>query len=98
MTNKLETQVISKASMFVNRFHHEILYKTLPYAINLVKHAIYFFLTVVILWFMIRLTEFLFPNLPLAVKILVYTSEAIVIIHFAKENIFEIINILLSRK
>ncbi len=59
-----------------------------PYTINLVKHAVHFSLTIFILWFMIKLIELLFPNIPLVVKILVYISETIIIVHFAKENLF----------
>jgi hypothetical protein len=63
-----------------------------PYTINLVKHAFHFSLTISILWFMIKLTELFFPNIPIEVKILVYISETIIIIHFAKENLYNISN------
>lgn len=84
MANKIENPEIIKTSI-----HHDIWVKTCPYTINLVKHTILFFLTILIIWFTIKLTELLFPNLPFAVKILVYLSEVALIIHFAKESIFE---------
>lgn len=85
MANKIENQEISKTSI-----RHDIWVKTCPYTINLVKHTIFFFLTILIIWFTIKLTELLFPNLPFAVKILVFISEVALIIHFARESIFEI--------
>ena len=57
------------------------------YMFDLIKHAIYFSLTIVIIWLMLRFTEHLFQNIPLVIKILIYISEIIIIIHFAKENI-----------
>lgn len=66
-------------------FHHDIWIKTCSYTINLVKHALLFLLTISIIWCTIKFTELLFPNLPFAVKILLYISEAVFVIHFAKE-------------
>lgn len=65
---------------------HGIWDKICPYMINLVKHAVLFFLTILIIWFTIKFTEVLFPNIPFAVKILLDISEVASIIQFAKES------------
>jgi len=89
MNNEMKNSVLSKTYIFIEWIHHDIWNKTYPYAINLVKHAILFSITILILKFMIELTGLLFPNIPFIVKILIYISELIIIIHFAKENIFK---------
>lgn len=81
MTNKIKYPEIIKTSI-----HHDIWIKTCPFTINLVKHTVLFFLTILIIWFTIKFTELLFPNFPFAVKILLYISEVALIIHFAKES------------
>lgn len=65
---------------------HDILVKTCPYTINLVKHTVLFFMTILIIWFTIKFTEILFPNFPFAVKILLYISEVALLFHFARES------------
>lgn len=87
MTNKIETPEILKTSI-----HHDIWIKTCPYTINLVKHGVLFFVTISIVWFTIKFTELLFPNLPFTVNVLLYFSELAIIILFARESIFEILS------
>lgn len=86
MENK-KNLVTSKASIFIEKIYHDIFDETYPFAINLVKHTIQFSLAILLLWFMIKLAEFVYPNIPFAVIILVYVSEIIIIVHFVKENI-----------
>lgn len=81
MVNKIENPEILKTSI-----RHDIWVKTCPYTINLVKHTVLFFLTILIIWFTIKFTELLFSNLPFAVKILLYISEVALIIHFTSES------------
>lgn len=73
---------------FIDWIRQDFLSKNSPYMFNLIKHAIYFSLTILIIWFMMKLTEYLFPNIPLEIKILIWISEITIIFHFAKENIF----------
>ncbi len=84
MASKKENPVIPNTSI-----HRDIWVKTCPYTIDLFKHTIHLFLTILIIWLTIKLTEFLFPNLPFAIIILIYLSEVALIIHFARESILE---------
>lgn len=70
----------------MNKIHHDIWDQTRPSVVNLYKHAILFCLTISVLWIMIQLTDLLFPNMPMAVKIIAYISETALIFHFAKDN------------
>ena len=83
-----ENLVISKTSILIEKIHHDIFDETYLFAIDLVKHTIQFSLAISLLWFMIKLTELIFPNIPFAVEILVYISEIIIIVHFVKKNIY----------
>lgn len=68
------------------KFHQDVWDKIRPSVVNLFKHAILFCFNISVLWVMIQLTDLLFPNIPLAVKIIAYTSETAMIFHFAKET------------
>jgi len=83
---KLMTIKIKYPEIIKKSIHHDIWVKTGPYTINLVKHTVLFFLTLLIIWFTIKFTELLFPNLPFAVKMLLFISEVALIIHFARES------------
>jgi|GEM_PF-6210404 len=60
---KLMTIKIKYPEIIKKSIHHDIWVKTGPYTINLVKHTVLFFLTLLIIWFTIKFTELLFPNL-----------------------------------
>ncbi len=83
---KISETTYIKLEIQLESIYHKILVKTCLYTINLVKHTVFFFLTILIVWFTIKFTELLFPNLPFVVKILLYISEVALIIHFAKES------------
>ncbi len=90
MNNETERANPTASRQFIDWIHLNLMSNNCPYIYDLIKHAIYFSLTILIIWFMIKLTEYLFPNIPLAIKILVYISEIIIIIHFAKEVLVNI--------
>lgn len=81
MANKIKNPEIIKTSIQYN-----IWIKTWPYTINLLRHTVLFFVTIFVIWFTIKFTELLFPNLPFAVRILLYISEVALIIHFTMES------------
>jgi hypothetical protein len=83
---KISETTYIKVEIQLESIYHEILVKTCPYMINLVKHTVFFFLTILIIWFTIKFTELLFPSLPFVVKILLLISEVALIIHFARES------------
>lgn len=87
MNNKTEKGNPAASRKFIDWIRQDISNKNCSYMFNLIKHTIYFSLTIFIIWFMMELTEHLFPNIPLAIKILICISEIIIIFHFAKENI-----------
>jgi hypothetical protein len=68
------------------KIHREIWKETRRPVIDISRHIIIFCLNIVGLWVMIHLTDFLFPDIPLAVKALAYLSEIGIIVHFAKDN------------
>lgn len=90
MNNEIERENPTASRQFIDWIRLDLMSQNCPYIYDLFKHAIYFSLTILIIWFMIKLTENLFPNIPLAIKILVYISEIITIIHFAKEVLVNI--------
>lgn len=90
MNNETERENPTTSRQLIDWIHLDLMSKNYPYIYNLIKHAFYFSLTIFIIWFMIKLTENLFPNIPLAIKILVYISEIIIIIHFSKEVLVNI--------
>lgn len=71
----------------MTKIHQDIWNKTRPSAIDLFKHVAIFCFTIISLWFMIQLTDILFPNMPLAVKIIAYFSELTLTVHFVKDSI-----------
>ncbi len=75
----------------MSKIHHDIYNKVRPYTINLGKHFILLFLTIVTIWLTDELIDFLFQNTPTSVKILVFISDIVIIIHFARENIQDLI-------
>jgi predicted metallopeptidase len=87
MKKKIERGNPAASREFIDWIRQNILDKNPSYIFNLIKHAFYFSLTILIIWYMIKLTEHLFSNIPLAIKILIFISEIIIIFHFAKENI-----------
>lgn len=87
MNNKTERRNPAASREFIDWIRQDLLNKNDPYIFNLIKHAICFSLTILIIWLMMKFTEHLFPNIPLAIKILIFISEIIIIFHFAKENI-----------
>ena len=87
MNNKNERGNPAASRNLIYWIRQDFLNNFFSYLFNLIKHAIYFSLTICIIWFMMELTDYLFPNIPLAITILIYISEIIIIFHFAKENI-----------
>ncbi len=90
MNNETERENPTASRQFIDWIHLNLMNNNYPYIYDLIKHGIYFSLTILIIWFMIKLTEYLFPNIPLAIKILVYISEIMIIILFAKEVLVNI--------
>jgi len=83
---KTRTLQIKNSEIIKTPIYHDIWVKTCPYTINLGIHTILFFLTIFIIWIISKFTELLFPNLPFAVRILLYISEVALIIHFTMES------------
>jgi hypothetical protein len=88
MNNKIERRNPAASREYMDLIRQDFLRKNSPYIPNLIKHSIYFSLTILSIWFMMKLIEFLFPNIPIVIKILISISEIIIIFHFIKENIF----------
>ena len=68
------------------KIHREIWKKVRHPIIEMSRHIIVFCLNIIGLWIMIQLTDILFPDIPIAVKMLAYLSEIGMVVHFAKDN------------
>jgi len=69
----------------------EICGRVCLYLINLSKEFICFFLTVLSLWLISILIDFLFPNPSITVRILELISYIATIIHFTREHVYDLI-------
>lgn len=73
------------------RIHLDIWKKVRSDFINLSKHFIITSLTILTFWLVNEIIDFLFQTIPFIIKIFAYIAEIAIILHFAKDNINDLL-------